>query len=168
MKIFLYLLCLVAFVFIEKAVRFFLAGGTLTQPARNATFLYEQIKIVYPKMRATTVRYLALFLNSNSARSELPKRLLQEMVLEYAEREWKDLCLAYTWEWAKRVGRVDTERLPSELVLSKSNKIREQIEDASWQTAHGDRRYERKLRSIPQFVLLSIIADVEMNIKFEK
>lgn len=165
MKIFLCLLCLGAFVFIEKAIRFFLAGGTLTMPARNATFLYEQIKIVYPKMRENSVRYLALLMNSSAARSELPKQFIQNLVLEYAGREWEELCIAYTWIWAECVGHVDMNRIPADVHLSKSEKIRDQIEEASYFTAHGDRRYEKKLRSIPQFVLLSILADLEMNVK---
>lgn len=163
MKILLCILFLFIFVLLEKAIRFVFAGGSLTQPARNATFLYEQIKIIYPRMREPTVRYLALFLNSMNARSEFPKNLLQDMVWKYKEHEWKDLCLAYTWEWAVRVGHVDTSRLPRNLIFSKSNKIREQIEDASWYTAHGDRRYEKKLRSIPNLVLLAILADFNMD-----
>lgn len=145
-------------ILICKIISFLFSGGSLTQPARNATLLYHQIRVVYDKMPDADARFMALFLNSDSARSEVPESLLREMVADAGNLPWEDLCTAYTWMYAKNVGHLALERLSESVLESRNAKIREQIRSAELAVQNGDRRYESSLRSLSQDVVMMIVA----------
>lgn len=146
---------------LEKFIRFLFAGGSLTQPARNATYMYRQVKIVYDRMPETQARFMALFLNSSAARSEMPDSLLRDLVSSHRDKPWAELCLSYTWLWAELVGHVNTNTIPISLRVSRSQKIRAQIDFANFAVDRGDRRYESMLRRMPQYQVMLIVSKAE-------
>lgn len=151
---------------VVKLLIFLCKGGTFTQVVRNATHLYCQIMIVYPKMRKYTAMYMALMMNSSAARDEMPESLIRKLVksAQHAEMDWLYVVCLYTEHWFNRVGRTSKykfgadSQLDAELVKAVSEAACDILE-------RGSTCYEDQLRALPQSVVMSYVIQYdEMDI----
>ena len=90
----------------KELEEFMAIGGTFIMPAVNSTHLYREIKKVYDKLPEDVARYLALQINSGAAREEFSNDALIKLVKKHSARNWRELCMDYTWEWSSRVGGI--------------------------------------------------------------
>lgn len=159
-------LTVIAVFAVVKLLIFLCKGGTFTQVARDATHLYCQIMIVYPKMRKYTAMYMALMMNSSAARDEMPESLIRKLVksAQHAEMDWLYVVCLYTEHWFNRVGRTSKykfgadSQLDAELVKAVSEAACDILE-------RGSTFYEDQLRALPQSVVMSYVIQYdEMDI----
>ena len=142
---------------------FMAIGGTFIMPAVNSTHLYREIKKVYDKLPEDVARYLALQINSGAAREEFSNDALIKLVKKHSARNWRELCMDYTWEWSSRVGGIGPNNVPVEMKSDADNKADAAITRADEFISKGNRRYEEFLRSIPQWEIMQVLMEFEQE-----
>lgn len=146
-----------------KIFRFFTDGGTFTQATRNSSYLYYRIKTIYPKLSEDGVRYLALKINTASARREFPLLAIATMVNVFSARSWETLCTHYTWEYAKLVGQVNTRDIPIQVEMKSTQKAKANVRRVEEQVRNGMRRkgYELMFRRFDMPFMLGEILEMK-------
>ena len=147
----------------KELEEFMAIGGTFIMPAVNSTHLYREIKKVYDKLPEDVARYLALQINSGAAREEFPNDALIKLVKKHSARNWRELCMDYTWEWSSRVGGIGPKNVPVEMKSDADNKVDAAITRADEFISKGNRRYEEFLRSIPQWKIMQVLMEFEQK-----
>lgn len=147
----------------KELEEFMAIGGTFIIPAVNSTHLYREIKKVYDKLPEDVARYLALQINSGAAREEFSNDALIKLVKKHSARNWRELCMDYTWEWSSRVGGIGPQNLPVEIKSDADNKADAAITRADEFISKGNRRYEEFLRSIPQWKIMQVLMEFEQK-----
>ncbi len=147
----------------KELEEFMAIGGTFIMPAVNSTHLYREIKKVYDKLPEDVARYLALQINSGAAREEFPNDTLIKLVKKHSARNWRELCMDYTWEWSSRVGGIGPENVPAEMKSDADKKADTAITRAEKFIDKGNRRYEEFLRSIPQWKIMQVLMEFEQK-----
>lgn len=143
---------------------FMLLGGTLIMPATNSTHLFYEICKVYDKLPIDVSRYLALQINSASAREEMSNRYLISLVNQHSGQQWEKLCFDYTWEWSSRVGGIDRTAVPYDLRCDADGKIKQAIHRAARNIELGMKRYEEMLRAVPQSRIMQVLNEYEASV----
>lgn len=144
------------FVFIRR-------GGAISQPARNATLLHDQIRKVYPKMQEGEARYMTLVFNAAKATRELPKERLLAFVKETEGRPWDTVCEDYAFLWLECVQHRPVSTLPEAVYEKASRQIKEEIRRAHRQIERGAMNYEADLRALPPACVLLMIAEYKVS-----
>ena len=147
----------------KELEEFMAIGGTFIMPAVNSTHLYREIKKVYDKLPEDVARYLALQINSGAAREEFPNDALIKLVKKHSARNWRELCMDYTWEWSSRVGGIGPKNVPVAMKSDADNKTDAAITRADEFIRKGNRRYEEFLRSIPQWKIMQVLMEFEQK-----
>lgn len=147
----------------KELEEFMAIGGTFIMPAVNSTHLYREIKKVYDKLPEDVARYLALQINSGAAREEFSNDTLIKLVKKHSARNWRELCMDYTWEWSSRVGGIVPKNVPVEMKSDADKKADAAITRADEFISKGNRRYEEFLRSIPQWKIMQVLMEFKGN-----
>lgn len=147
----------------KELEEFMAIGGTFIMPAVNSTHLYREIKKVYDKLPEDVARYLALQINSGAAREEFSNDTLIKLVKKHSARNWRELCMDYTWEWSSRVGGIGPKNVPVEMKSDADKKADAAITRADEFISKGNRRYEEFLRSIPQWKIMQVLMEFEQK-----
>ena len=147
----------------KELEEFMAIGGTFIIPAVNSTHLYREIKKVYDKLPEDVARYLALQINSGAAREEFSNDTLIKLVKRHSARNWRELCMDYTWEWSSRVGGIGPKNVPVEMKSDADKKADAAITRADEFISKGNRRYEEFLRSIPQWKIMQVLMEFEQK-----
>lgn len=147
----------------KELEEFMAIGGTFIMPAVNSTHLYREIKKVYDKLPEDVARYLALQINSGAAREEFSNDTLIKLVKKHSARNWRELCMDYTWEWSSRVGGIVPKNVPVEMKSDADKKADAAITRADEFISKGNRRYEEFLRSIPQWKIMQVLMEFEQK-----
>ena len=147
----------------KELEEFMAIGGTFIMPAVNSTHLYREIKKVYDKLPEDVARYLALQINSGAAREEFSNDTLIKLVKRHSARNWRELCMDYTWEWSSRVGGIGPNNVPVEMKSDADKKADAAITRADEFISKGNRRYEEFLRSIPQWKIMQVLMEFEQK-----
>ena len=147
----------------KELEEFMAIGGTFIMPAVNSTHLYREIKKVYDKLPEDVARYLALQINSGAAREEFSNDTLIKLVKRHSARNWRELCMDYTWEWSSRVGGIGPKNVPVEMKSDADKKADAAITRADEFISKGNRRYEEFLRSIPQWKIMQVLMEFEQK-----
>ena len=147
----------------KELEEFMAIGGTFIMPAVNSTHLYREIKKVYDKLPEDVARYLALQINSGAAREEFSNDALIKLVKKHSARNWRELCMDYTWEWSSRVGGIGPKNVPVEMKSDADKKADAAITRADEFISKGNRRYEEFLRSIPQWKIMQVLMEFEQK-----
>lgn len=147
----------------KELEEFMAIGGTFIMPAVNSTHLYREIKKVYDKLPEDVARYLALQINSGAAREEFSNDALIKLVKKHSARNWRELCMDYTWEWSSRVGGIGPKDVPAEMKSDADKKADTAITRAERFIDKGNRRYEGFLRSIPQWKIMQVLMEFKGN-----
>lgn len=147
----------------KELEEFMAIGGTFIMPAVNSTHLYREIKKVYDKLPEDVARYLALQINSGAAREEFSNDALIKLVKKHSARNWRELCMDYTWEWSSRVGGIVPKNVPVEMKSDADKKADAAITRADEFISKGNRRYEEFLRSIPQWKIMQVLMEFEQK-----
>lgn len=147
----------------KELEEFMAIGGTFIMPAVNSTHLYREIKKVYDKLPEDVARYLALQINSGAAREEFSNDTLIKLVKKHSARNWRELCMDYTWEWSSRVGGIGPKNVPVEMKSDADKKADAAITRADEFISKGNRRYEEFLRSIPQWKIMQVLMEFKGN-----
>ena len=147
----------------KELEEFMAIGGTFIMPAVNSTHLYREIKKVYDKLPEDVARYLALQINSGAAREEFSNDALIKLVKKHSARNWRELCIDYTWEWSSRVGGIGPKNVPVEMKSDADKKADAAITRADEFISKGNRRYEEFLRSIPQWKIMQVLMEFEQK-----
>ena len=147
----------------KELEEFMAIGGTFIMPAVNSTHLYREIKKVYDKLPEDVARYLALQINSGAAREDFSNDALIKLVKKHSARNWRELCMDYTWEWSSRVGGIGPKNVPAEMKSDADKKADTAITRAEKFIDKGNRRYEGFLRSIPQWKIMQVLMEFEQK-----
>lgn len=147
----------------KELEEFMAIGGTFIMPAVNSTHLYREIKKVYDKLPEDVARYLALQINSGAAREDFSNDALIKLVKKHSARNWRELCMDYTWEWSSRVGGIVPKNVPVEMKSDADKKADAAITRADEFISKGNRRYEEFLRSIPQWKIMQVLMEFKGN-----
>ena len=147
----------------KELEEFMAIGGTFIMPAVNSTHLYLEIKKVYDKLPEDVARYLALQINSGAAREEFSNDALIKLVKKHSARNWRELCMDYTWEWSSRVGGIGPKNVPAEMKSDADKKADAAITRADEFISKGNCRYEEFLRSIPQWKIMQVLMEFKGN-----
>ena len=114
-------------------------------------------------MPEDVARYLSLQINSGAAREEFSNDALIKLVKKHSARNWRELCIDYTWEWSSRVGGIGPKNVPVEMKSDADKKADAAITRADEFISKGNRRYEEFLRSIPQWKIMQVLMEFEQK-----